>query len=48
MLCEVGMRGRGNLAICMQSGTSDKAVVLRLGRRYAQTCGPTFESDWME
>jgi hypothetical protein len=30
VLCEVGMRGRGNFATWMQAGTGDKAVVLRL------------------
>ena len=27
VLCEVRMRGRGNFAICAQTGTDDKAVV---------------------
>jgi hypothetical protein len=47
VLREVGMRVRGNFAICMQAGAGDKAVVLRLGRRCAKTCRHTFESDWM-
>ena len=47
VLCEVGMRGRGNFAICGQTGTGDKAVVLWLGRRCAKTCRHTFESDGM-
>ena len=47
VLREVGMRGSGNFAICMQAGTGDKGVVLRLGRRCAKTWRHTFESDWM-
>jgi hypothetical protein len=47
VLCELGMGGRGNFAICMQAGTSDKAVVLWLGRRCGKTCRHTFESDWL-
>src|ERR1700685_622850 len=47
VLCEVGMRGRGNFASCMLTRIGDKAVVLRLGRRCAKTCRHTFESDWM-
>ena len=47
LLCEVGMLGRGNSAICPQTGTGDKAVVLWSGRRCAKACGHTFESDWM-
>jgi hypothetical protein len=47
VLCEVGMRGRGNFAPCMHAGSGDKAVVLRLGRRCAKTCRHTFEHDWM-
>ena len=45
--CEVRMRGRGNFAICAQTGTDDKAVVLGFGRRCAKTWRHTFESDWM-
>jgi hypothetical protein len=47
VVCEAGMRGRGNFAICMRAGIGDKAVVLRLGRRCAKTCQHTFESDSM-
>jgi hypothetical protein len=47
VLWEIGMRGRGNFAICAQAGAGDKAVVLRLGRRCAKTCRHTFEHDWM-
>ena len=47
LLCEVGMRGRGNFAICAQTGTGDKAVVLWFGRSCAKTCRHTFESDWI-
>ena len=47
VLCEVGTGGRGNFAICMRAGIGDKAVVSRLGRRWAKTCLHAFESDWM-
>jgi hypothetical protein len=47
VLCEVGMRGRGNFASRMLRRMGDKAVVLRLGRRCAKTCRHTSESDWM-
>src|SRR5580658_3138115 len=47
VLCEVGMRGRGNLGSCMLTRIGDKAVGLRLGRRCANTCRHTFESDRM-
>jgi hypothetical protein len=45
--CEVGIDGRGKFATCMLAGIGDKAVVSRLGRRWAKTCRRTFESDWM-
>ena len=48
VLYEVGMGGRGNFAICARAGAGEKAVVLRLGRRYAKTCRHTFGSEWME
>ena len=47
VLCEVRLRGRGNFAICAQTGTDDKAVVSWFGHRCAKTCRHTFESDWM-
>jgi hypothetical protein len=48
VLCKVGMRGRGNFAICAQTGTGDKGVVLWFGRRCAKTWRRTFESGWIE
>ena len=47
VLCDVGMRGRGNFVIWAQTGTDEKAVVLWFGRRCAKTCRPTFESHWI-
>ena len=47
VLCEVGMRGRGNSAICPHTGTGDKALVLWSGRSCAKTCRHTFESGWI-
>ena len=48
VLCKVGMGGRGNFAICAQTGTGDKGVVLWFGRRCAKTWRGTFESGWIE
>ena len=47
VLCKVRMRGRGNFAICAQTETGDKAVVLWFGRSCAKTCRHTFESGWI-
>jgi hypothetical protein len=44
LLCEVGMGGRGNSALCAQSGTAEKAVVFWFGRSCAKTCRRTFAS----
>ena len=47
LLCEVGMGGRDDSALCAQPGTADKAVVLWFGRSCAKTCRHTFESRWI-
>jgi hypothetical protein len=44
LLRKVGMRGRGNFALCAQTGTADKALVLRFARSCAKTWRHTFES----
>jgi hypothetical protein len=46
LLCEAGIDGRGDFAICAQPATGDKAVVLWFGRRSAKACRHTFESGW--
>jgi hypothetical protein len=37
--CELDVRGRGNLGTCMQAETRDEAVMLRLGRSWANVIG---------